>query len=344
MIDSRFFNKKEYVTMKEICDRLSIEVPNNCDPSKKITNIAGLDNATDSDITFFHNPKYLNDLKHTRAFACLISAEHKDLAEYSAIPLVVSKPYLSLSLLLSLFYSTKDKRESFISDKASISKVAVIEGGCHISDFVSIGDGCLIKKGTFIGPNTSILHGVQIGENCHIESNVTIGFSVIGDDVYIKSGARIGQQGFGFHADTTGITDILQIGIVIIGNNTQIGANCTIDRGSMNNTKIGSHARIDNMVHIAHNVEIGDYCVMAAQTGIAGSTKIGNACVFGGQVGIAGHLKIGDKVTVAAQSGIMRNANSGAKIAGSPAINSMSWHRQNVILQKLVENRKETEC
>jgi UDP-3-O-[3-hydroxymyristoyl] glucosamine N-acyltransferase len=169
---------------------------------------------------------------------------------------------------------------------------------------------------------------------------VTIGFAIIGKSAYIKTGARIGQQGFGFHIGKTGLTDILQIGRVIIGDDAQIGANCTIDRGSIGDTIIGNHIRIDDMVHIAHNVEIGDYCVIAAQTGIAGSTNIGNACVFGGQVGIAGHLTIGDKVTIAAQSGIMRDIESGVKIAGSPGVNIMNWHRQNVILKRLVENRK----
>ena len=189
------------------------------------------------------------------------------------------------------------------------------------------------------GNNVTILDGVEIGENSHIESNVTIGFAVIGKSAYIKTGARIGQQGFGFHVGKTGITDVLQIGKVIIGDDVQIGANCTIDRGSMNDTKIGSHSRLDNLVHVAHNVEIGEYCVIAAQTGIAGSTKIGNQCFFGGQVGIAGHLCIGDKVTIAAQSGVMRNTDSGSKIAGSPAGNIINWHRQTVALQKLVESR-----
>lgn len=340
MIDKRFFNKKEYLTIGEICNILSIPLPENCQGTKKISDIARIDNATDSDVTFFHNAKYADDLAKTRAFACVVAKEHVDLVPDGTVPLVVEEPYLAHAILLRAFYSIKGNHTTpYISPKATISESAVIEEGCHISDYVTISDGAIIKKGTFIGNNVTILDGVEIGENSHIESNVTIGFAVIGKSAYIKTGARIGQQGFGFHVGKTGITDVLQIGKVIIGDDVQIGANCTIDRGSMNDTKIGSHSRLDNLVHVAHNVEIGEYCVIAAQTGIAGSTKIGNQCFFGGQVGIAGHLCIGDKVTIAAQSGVMRNTDSGSKIAGSPAGNIINWHRQTVALQKLVESR-----
>lgn len=340
MIDTRFFNKKEYLTIAEICTLLSVPVPDGCPTDKRILNIATLDNASDSDITFFHNAKYLNDLKKTKAFACVVSPEHVGLVPSSTIALVVSEPYLAHAILLRAFYSIKGgHRGAFISTKASISTNAIVEDGCYISDYVTISDGAVIKSGTFIGSNVTILDGVEIGANSYIEPNVTIGFALIGSSAYIKAGARIGQQGFGFHVGKTGITDVMQIGRVIIGDDVQIGANCTIDRGSMNDTKIGSHSRIDNLVHIAHNVEIGDYCVIAAQTGIAGSTKVGSQCFFGGQVGVAGHISIGDKVTVAAKSGIMKNTASGSKIAGVPACHIMNWHRQTIALQRLVESR-----
>ena len=153
--------------------------------------------------------------------------------------------------MLKEFYSTKrNKNDHYISPNARISPKANIEHGCYISDNVSIADNVIIKKGTYIDCNTTILNGVEIGENSYIESNVTIGFAVIGKNAYIKSGARIGQQGFGFHIGSNGVTDVMQIGIVIIGDDVQIGANCTIDRGSMNNTIIGSHSRIDNGINV----------------------------------------------------------------------------------------------
>ncbi len=340
MIDKRFFDKKAFITIGEICDLLSIKLPENILKNKKIYDIAKIDNATDSDITFFHNSKYADDLSKTKAYACVVSKGHADLVPKGTIALIVDEPYLAHAILLKAFYSIKRKlKKSYISKKASIAKNAVIEEGCRISDFASISDGAIIRKGTFIGSNVTILEGVEIGENSHVESNVTIGFAAIGKSAYIKTGARIGQQGFGFHVGKIGIADVLQIGRVIIGEDVQIGANCTIDRGSMSDTKIGNHCRIDNLVHIAHNVEIGDYCVIAAQTGIAGSTKIGSQCFFGGQVGIAGHITIGDKVTFAAKTGVMRDTPSGSKMAGIPAVNIMNWHRQTIALQKLIEAR-----
>ena len=329
--------------MGRICELLKIPLPDGCPDDKEISNISRLENATNSDITFFHNSKYAKMLSKTQAFACIVNEKDAHLVAKNTVALAVSEPYLALAILLKEFYSIKNKcNGTHISPKATIAKTAIIEDGCYISDYVTISNGVIIKKGTFIGSNVTILDGVEIGENSHIEPSVTIGFAVIGNNAYIKSGARIGQQGFGFHVGKTEITDIMQIGKVIIGDDVQIGANCTIDRGSMDDTIIGSHSRIDNLVHIAHNVEIGEYCVIAAQTGIAGSTKIGSQCFFGGQVGIAGHLNIGDKVTIAAQSGVMRDVLPRSKIAGSPATNVLNWHKQTIALQKLARRNDRT--
>jgi UDP-3-O-[3-hydroxymyristoyl] glucosamine N-acyltransferase len=317
-------------------------MPDQCDPDFIVQDIARLDQASDSDITFFHNTKYIDELSKTRAFACLIQSKYSSLLPRHTLPLIVDDPYLSLAILLHEFYAIKvnrDRSQTYISEKASVSKGSVIGSGCYISDFVSIGYGVIIKDGSFIGPNVSILHGVEIGKNAYVEPNVTISFAKIGDDAYIKAGARIGQQGFGFQIGKSGLVDVLQIGRVIIGNNVQIGANCTIDRGSMDDTIIGNNVRIDDMVHLAHNVSIGDYCVIAAQTGIAGSTTLGKACMLGGQVGIVGHLTIGDKVSIAAQSGVMQNVEGGQRIAGSPAMNAFAWQRMNVIVRSLAKKK-----
>jgi UDP-3-O-[3-hydroxymyristoyl] glucosamine N-acyltransferase len=340
MADSRFFKIKKRVTLQDVCTLLKIPTPQRNENLVEISGIARIDDATGTEITFLHNAKYIEDLKKTSALACVIDEKHKHLVPSTTIALVVQEPYLALALLLRELYTTNiETKEPFISKKASIAPGAVIETDCYISDNAVISSGAIIRKGTFIGSNTTILHGVEIGENSRIEANATIGYAIIGKNAHIKAGARIGQQGFGFHIGATGFTDVMQIGRVLIGEDVQIGANCTIDRGSIGDTTIGNHVRIDNMVHIAHNVEIGDYCVIAAQTGIAGSTKIGNACVFGGQVGIVGHISVGDRVTVAAQSGIVRDTEAGAKIAGSPAIRIMEWRRQTVLLRKLAQNK-----
>lgn len=344
MINPRFYTQTRSYTLKEICEIINSSLPEDCDPNKEIVSIAKLNEAKETDLTFFHNQKYINDLKTTKAYACIISSKFKDYLPNSVIPIIVSQPYLALGYLLKKFYTLKHAQiedNIGISEKASISKRATIGKNCRISDFVVIEDDAIIGDGTFIGPHVTILNGVTIGKNSYIESNVTIGFATIGDNAYIKAGARIGQQGFGFYAGQEGIIDIIQLGSVIIGNNTQIGANCTIDRGSMGDTIIGNNVRIDDMVHIAHNVEIGSNCIIAAQTGIAGSTKIGNALVCGGQVGIAGHLVIGDNVTIAAKSGAMKDTASNTKVAGIPAQNITNWHRQTILLKRLGEGKAE---
>jgi UDP-3-O-[3-hydroxymyristoyl] glucosamine N-acyltransferase len=346
VVDSSFYEKIDFVTIRDICGILSLEVPAGCPPDTEIRDIARLNNASGCDITFFHNAIYSEELSRTMAFACLISEKHAHLVPNNVVALIVSDPYLALGILLKKFYSVKsvefehNRTETFISKRASVSRTAVIGSGCYISDFAFIDDDVTIGDRTFIGSSSSILRGVEIGEDSYIESNTTISFSRIGRAAYIKAGARIGQQGFGFHSGSTGVFDIIQLGRVIIGDNVQIGSNCTIDRGSMGDTVIGNDVRIDNMVHIAHNVEIGDRCVIAAQTGISGSVTIGKGCIIGGQVGIAGHLKIGNRVSIAAQSGVMKSIEDDERIAGSPAVRSVSWHRQNICLKRIVEKRR----
>ena len=345
MIDTRFYNVKHTMTIASICEKLACELPKKINSKKTIRGIENLDEATVEDVTFFHNSKYSENLKETKACACLIKKEHAHLLPKNVAPIIVEEPYYALALILMSFYEPKGLKislnsdETYISPKANVSESATIGKGCYISDFVTIGANAIIKDHTIIGTSSTIREGVEIGENSRIEPNVTIGFSIIGAKAYIKSGARIGQPGFGFYVGKAGPVDVLQIGRVIIGRDVQIGANCTIDRGSMGDTVIGHMVRIDDMVHIAHNVHIGDYCVIAAQTGIAGSTTLGKGCVLGGQVGIAGHIKIGDKVTIAAQSGVANNIESGRIIGGTPATSLASWNMQNVLLRKMVSNR-----
>jgi UDP-3-O-[3-hydroxymyristoyl] glucosamine N-acyltransferase len=346
VVDSRFYNIKDSVSFAEICERIGVTPPKKSSSKKLIRGVATLGEATQDDITFFHNSKYAEALQGTKAYACVLNEEHAHLvAPKKVVPVIVKEPYYALSILLRIFYELKvvtkyddvEYTKTYISPSAVVSSTAKIGSGCYISNGVSIYDDCLIKDNTFIGANCVIQRGVEIGANSRIESNVSICCAVIGPKAYIKSGARIGQPGFGFYVGPAGPVDILQLGRVIIGRDVQIGANCTIDGGSMEDTIIGNMVRMDDMVHIAHNVHIGDFCVIAAQCGIAGSTSLGRGCLLGGQVGIAGHLKIGDGVSIAAQSGVMNNIESKKKVGGTPAVSLPSWLRQVVTLRKLTE-------
>ncbi|MDR1173643.1 MAG: UDP-3-O-(3-hydroxymyristoyl)glucosamine N-acyltransferase [Puniceicoccales bacterium] len=343
MVNEKFYTIIQNVTLRDVCEVTGGTINGSFeDGSRVIKSVQSMDNASNADVTFFHNPKYLEQLQTIKACACLIKPELKELLPASVVAIECPEPYFSLAKLLEYFYSPKVRNQdaaSYISSRASVSEEAVIGESCYIDDFVQISSGCVIGRNTFIGAGTVLRPNVEIGENSCIEPNVTIGFAIIGKKAYIKTGARIGQQGFGFHIGKNGPFDVPQVGLVMIGEDTQIGANCTIDRGSVSDTIIGSHVRIDDMVHIAHNVNIGDFSIIAGQCGISGSVKIGKGCALGGQVGIAGHLVIGDRVTIAAQSGVMQNIESGKTVGGSPATGITSWHRQTVVLRKLAKVR-----
>jgi UDP-3-O-[3-hydroxymyristoyl] glucosamine N-acyltransferase len=226
------------------------------------------------------------------------------------------KPYKAYAKIASLFYSFEMKGE--IHSTAIVSKTAIIGNNVSIGAYTVIGDN------------------VVIGDNCNIGSHVTIDCTVIGKNVRVHNGARIGQDGFGFAIDETGALPVPQLGRVLINDHVNIGANTCIDRGSGPDTVIGAGTIIDNLVQIAHNVNIGQGCVITAQVGIAGSTTIGDYCVFGGQAGIAGHLNIGQAVQVGAQSGVTRDTKAGQKLMGFPARPVREFWKDQAHFKKLI--------
>ncbi|MCX7338110.1 MAG: UDP-3-O-(3-hydroxymyristoyl)glucosamine N-acyltransferase [Alphaproteobacteria bacterium] len=338
-INRRFFKKPTPLSLSAICEILGISPPKAPELTPLFDDVSPLDSAEPSHVSCFHNAKYLTDLQHTKAGLCIVSAEHAHHVPPTTIALVIQNPYRAYGKIAQQFYSVASGG-GFISEKASISKSAQIGLNCTIGDFVTIGDDVVIGDGCQIKSFTSIESGCILGNNCVLESNVTISHSILGNDVFIKPGAKIGQPGFGFHMDAAGHFDIPQLGQVVIRNNVHIGANTTIDRGSLVDTVIGNGVRIDNLVQIAHNVVVGDNSVLVAQAGIAGSSKLGQFVIVAGQVGIAGHLTIGDGARIAAQSGIMKNIAKGETIAGAPGIPIRDWHRQTIALNQLIKGKK----
>jgi UDP-3-O-[3-hydroxymyristoyl] glucosamine N-acyltransferase len=334
MTDPRFFKKATTLTLERICQTLDVKVPEGCSKDKTIEGVAHLANATPTDISCYNNSKYLEDLKKTQSGVCLLTSDVISYLPLASIGLVVSHPYRAYGQIAALIYPQASFNPE-VSSQSSIHPNAKIGRNCSIGAFTVIEEDVVIGDNCFIGPNCVIQRGVTLGNNCSLEANVTVGYAVVGENAYIKPGARIGQSGFGFHMDEKGHFDIPQLGRVLIGNNVQIGANTTIDRGSSSDTQIGHGVRIDNLVQIAHNVEVGDNSVLVAQVGIAGSTKLGKFVIAAGQVGIAGHLKIGNGVKIAAQSGLMRDVADKETIAGSPAIPVREWHKQTIILKRL---------
>ena len=286
--------------------------------------ISSVDNSKKNYITFFNNKKYIKNLENTYASACIISEEYKSCLPNTCSPIVVENPYQVFAHLTHLF-SSKTNSKNTISDKTQINSNAKIGKNVHIGNFVIIKentellDNCVINDNCVIGPNTSI------GCNSTVYSNCVISNTSISQDCLIQSGCVIGDKGFGFLSEDK--TEIIHIGNVIIGDNSQIGSNTTIDRATIDSTIIGSNVRIDNLVHIAHNVKIGDNTIIAGQTGLAGGVIIGDKCTIGGQVGIAGHLQIGNNVMIAAKSGVTKNIANNSIVAGFPAIDIKKWRK-----------------
>ena len=252
------------------------------------------------DLTFLSNKKYVAGLKVCKAAVCLVPLNFELESKIIPILLQVPNPYYAYSLLVDLFYAPAKELKGWIEPSAFIAKSAKIGKNCYIAhnvvieENVEIGDDCVIESGSFVD------YGVRIGHRARIGSNVSISYALIGDDVVILPGARIGQDGFGFATHQGVHKKIYHTGSVIIGNNVEIGANTTIDRGSMNNTIIEDLCRIDNLVQIGHNVHIKKGAILVAQVGIAGSSVIGSYCALGGQVGVAGHITIMYKLLVKA--------------------------------------------
>jgi UDP-3-O-[3-hydroxymyristoyl] glucosamine N-acyltransferase len=341
MADPRFYHNSGALSLKQILEitKATLSPGANVDETLTFKDVATLHNAERSDVSFFHNKKYFSEFQGSKAGLVFCTSEFATEAPTSTIVLITPTPYRAYAQIATTFYPDVERHlfhgeQDLISKQANIAKDVLIEPGAVIRPGAEIGEG------TCIGANAVIGAGVKIGKNCLIGANCSISHALIGNEVVLYPGVRVGQAGFGFFMDEKGHVTIPQIGRVIIEDRVEVGANTTIDRGALEDTVIGSATRIDNLAQISHNVKLGKGCVIVAQVGISGSTTLGNYVIAAGQVGLSGHLQIGDRVTIAAQSGVMRNVDAGETIAGSPAVPVKQWHRQTVALAKLVSGRE----
>lgn len=335
MVDKRFHSIAGFYKISDIAKAIDCELPSDFDDIV-IHAVNAIEQANSGEISFLDNKKYFKALKTTKASACIVPQDFPIELNNHILLLKTNQPYFAYKKLVDMFYRSAKTYSAKIMSSAYISESATIGQNCYIGhnvvieDHVVIGDNCIIEAGSFID------FGVQIGNRAKIYSNVSISYAEIGEDVVILPGARIGQDGFGFATEAGIHHKIYHTGKVIIGNNVEIGANTTIDRGSMNNTVIEDLCRIDNLVQIAHNVQIGRGSIIVAQAGIAGSSKMGQYCALGGQVGVAGHIVIGNRVQVAAQGGVIKNIDDGYIMGGTPAVPIRDWHKQSIIMRKLI--------
>jgi UDP-3-O-[3-hydroxymyristoyl] glucosamine N-acyltransferase len=324
-VSNPFFKNHGPFKINSLLKELNINNSNFADDI--IFDIKDLFTSSKNHLTFFHSKKYQREASTTKASFCVTS---KNLLEYlpkSCKAICVDNVLLTMSLITSKFYPDSIN-DDFDNSVKLISEIK-FKNSVQYGHNVLVGKNVQIGKNCLIGHNTIIEKNVIIGSNCSIGSNVILRNTILEDNVYILDGCIIGKKGFGFFPNKNKNLRYPHIGIVVIGENSEIGSGTTIDRGSMSNTIIGKNTYLDNQIHIAHNNKIGDNCIIAGQVGFAGSSSIGNNVMIGGQAGISGHLKIGNNVQIGGGSGVIRDIPDNSKVMGYPSKDLRKFLKEN---------------
>ena len=309
-------------TAKQIADMINGRVEGN--PDAKINTFAKIEEGKEGAISFLSNPKYTSYIYDTKSSVVLINEDVELTQPVTCTLIRVQNAYECVAKLLQMYASMMPKKTG-VDPLAFVSKSAKIGENVYIAPFAYIGDNVTIGDGTRIFPHVTIYEGCQIGKN-----------------VTIHAGSVIGADGFGFAPNQEGYDKIPQIGIVVIEDDVEIGANTCIDRSTMGQTIIHKGVKLDNLIQVAHNCEIGENTVMSAQVGMAGSTKIGAWCMVGGQAGFSGHIKIADKTFVGAQAGVISNTKGdGEQLIGAPAVTPKMYFKARALDAKLPDMYKE---
>lgn len=305
------------------------------DENATVHTFAKIEEGVPGALSFLSNPKYTPYIYETKSSIVLVNKDFVPEHEIKATLIKVDNAYDSLARLLNLYEQSKPKKQG-IDPLAFVAPNAQIGSDVYIGAFAYVGENAVVGDRTQIYPHTYVGDGVRIGHDCLLYSNVNVYHDCrIGNECILHSGAVIGADGFGFAPTPHGYDKIPQIGIVVLEDKVDVGANACIDRATMGATVVHQGVKIDNLVQIAHNDEIGANTVMAAQVGIAGSTKVGEWCMFGGQVGIAGHIKIGDQVRLGAQSGVPGSIKENQQLIGTPPMEEKPYFKSQAIFRKL---------
>jgi UDP-3-O-[3-hydroxymyristoyl] glucosamine N-acyltransferase len=304
------------------------------DPRSAVTHVATLANAGPQSLSFLANPAYRAELSRTRAAAVVLRAEDVDACP---VPALISRdPYETYARIAGVLHPPAPFAGG-IHETAVVSATAEVSGSAHIAAHVVVGDGATVADGAYVGPGSVVGPRCRIGAATRLHANVTLVEDVtIGRRCIVHPGAVIGCDGFGNARSDTGWIKIPQIGGVQIGDDVEIGANTTIDRGAIDDTIIENGVRLDNLIQIAHNVRIGEHTAMAALTGVSGSTVIGKRCMFAGQSGIVGHISICDDVVIGGATMVSKDIREpGFYTASFPAEKDMDWKRKVARFRRL---------
>lgn len=346
MADPRFFANKGPFALGEIARRVGVELAPGVDAARMIEDIAPLDAAGPSHLSFLDNPKYLAAFEATAAGACLAHPRYAERAPKGLSLLLGKEPYRAYALASQLFYPEEAKGSDTFGDRgavhprANVHPSARIGQGATVEPGASVGANVEIGAGSVIGANASIGKGCTVGRDCFIGPNVTVSHAHIGDRVMLHPGVCVGQDGFGFAMGLPRHEKVPQLGRVIIQDDVEIGANTTVDRGAGPDTIIGEGTKIDNLVQIGHNVVTGRHCIVVAQTGVSGSARLGDFVVLAAQVGVTGHLTINSGAQIAARGAVVHDVPAGERYGGAPAKPVREWARELAAVKNLARRRK----
>lgn len=321
-------------TLRELAEKINAKIVG--DAECEITSIATIQNAKSGQLTFLHSPQYQRYLPTTKASAVIVSKDCSDVCKANL--LITDDPYYAYAILAREF-------ETMTRLPSGIHSTAIIGKNCQIDKSVSIGAYVVVGDGVTIGANTQIYPGSIIGDHCHIGSdclfwaNVTLYCNMqIGHRVILHSGCVIGADGFGLAPHGGTWHKIPQLGRVILGDDVEVGASTTIDRGALEDTVIGKGVKLDNQIQIGHNVKIGEHSILAGASGIAGSTTIGKGCIFGANVGVTGHITVADKTILGARASVSKSITEpGVYASGTGHFEIHEWRKIVARLRHLDE-------
>ncbi|MDR3441333.1 UDP-3-O-(3-hydroxymyristoyl)glucosamine N-acyltransferase [Telmatospirillum sp.] len=336
--DSRFYDCRGPFTLSQIATAVRGKAALS---DRQMFGVAPLHTANESDVSFINSRRYLPALLKTGAGAVIVSPALEHDVPLSASLIVCADPDEAWAIASALFHPKRLDTPG-IHASANVALDATVHATAEVGAFACIESGAEVGPNCCVESYAHIGHGVSLGADCRVGTHASVSYALLGQRVRIFPGVRIGQDGFGFSVTPAGFVSAPQLGRVIIEDDVEIGANTTIDRGSVGDTIIGAGSRIDNLVQIGHNVRLGRCCVIVAQVGIAGSTVLEDFVRVGGQAALAGHLRVGIGVQIGAQAGLISNAPAHSVLLGSPAQSRHEFFRQVAVLKRLARRSRQS--
>lgn len=336
-----FFERAGPFPLHVIASAVNAEVLRGTDATRQIEDLRPLNDAGDTHLTFCAGLKFAKQLAGTRAAACLIHPKNAAMVPNGSATVLTETPHRAFAMAVALLYP--DAFRLVVEPQGN--GIGLVHPTAEIGEGVTLGPGAIVEREARIGAGTTIAAGaivgyrVFIGANCYIGPGASVTHSLIGDRVTVHAGARIGQDGFGYAMSADGHLKVPQIGRVVIGDDVEIGANSTVDRGFMMDTTIGEGTKIDNLVQIAHNVTLGRHCIVVSQSGIAGSARLGDHVIMGAHSGVSEHVTVGDGAQIAGMAHVKDDVAARARMGGTPARPFNEWAKEVAAVRRLSKDR-----